>query len=193
MTDLSTTFSNADFLKGVNLYLIGIMGVGKTTVGKLLAAKLNYRFFDTDAVIEQAANQSIAQIFAESGEDSFRQLETQVLSELCAYKRLTIATGGGIVVRRENWSYLRHGVVLWLDAPLEQLHQRLRSDTTRPLLQTPDWADKLQSLKQQRQSLYAQADVHIQCGADESPDAIVDRAIVAIQQALKPDLDANLN
>jgi shikimate kinase len=193
VTDLSTTFSNADFLKGVNLYLIGIMGVGKTTVGKLLAAKLNYRFFDTDAVIEQAANQSIAQIFAESGEDSFRQLETQVLSELCAYKRLTIATGGGIVVRRENWSYLRHGVVLWLDAPLEQLHQRLRSDTTRPLLQTPDWADKLQSLKQQRQSLYAQADVHIQCGADESPDAIVDRAIVAIQQALKPDLDANLN
>jgi shikimate kinase len=193
VTDLSNTFSNADFLKGVNLYLIGMMGVGKTTVGKLLAAKLNYRFFDTDAVIEQAANQSIAQIFAESGEDSFRQLETQVLSELCAYKRLVIATGGGIVLRRENWSYLRHGIVLWLDVPLEQLHQRLRSDTTRPLLQTPDWADKLQSLMEQRQSLYAQADVHIQCGGSESPAAIVDRALIQIQQALKPDLDTSLN
>ncbi len=73
-------------LKGVNLYLIGMMGVGKTTVGRLLAKQLNYRFFDTDALIEQLAGQPITQIFAEAGELEFRRLESQVLAELSAYK-----------------------------------------------------------------------------------------------------------
>lgn len=176
-----------DLLKGVNLYLIGMMGAGKTTVGKLLATQLGYRFFDTDAVIEQAAGQSIAEIFAESGEAGFRQLETQVLAELCAYKGLVIATGGGIVLQRQNWSYLRHGIVLWLDVPLVELHQRLKSDTTRPLLQTDDLAARLDLILQQRQSLYAQSDVRVSCLPNESPEAIADRAIVQIQQALKPD------
>ena len=189
MADLSKT----DLLKGVNLYLIGMMGVGKTTLGKLLAAKLNYRFFDTDAVVEQAAGQSIAEIFAQSGEDSFRQLETQVLSELCAYKALTIATGGGIVLRRENWSYLRHGIVLWLDVPLEQLQQRLQSDTTRPLLQAANRTAQLQALLEQRQSLYAQADVHVRCEVSESPATIADRAIDLIQQSLKSTSSPDLN
>ena len=182
-----------DLLKGVNLYLIGMMGAGKTTIGKLLAARLGYRFFDTDTVVEQAAGQSIAEIFADSGEASFRQLETQVLAELCAYKKLTIATGGGIVLQRQNWSYLRHGVVLWLDVPLEELHQRLESDTTRPLLQTADLAARLQSILEQRRSLYVQADVRVSCWPNETPEAIVERAIVQIQQALKPDVKAESN
>ena len=73
-----------DLLRGVNLYLVGMMGVGKTTVGRILARELKYRFFDTDSVIAQVANQSIADIFATVGEEEFRELETKVLGQLCA-------------------------------------------------------------------------------------------------------------
>lgn len=175
-----------DLLKGVNLYLIGMMGSGKTTVGQLLAEQLGYRFFDTDAVIEQVAGRSISQIFAESGEAEFRQLESQVLSELSAYTRLAIATGGGIILRRENWSYLRHGIVVWLDVPLEQLQVRLQADTTRPLLQAPDLATKLQTLMGQRQALYAQADVRVEYAAGDTPEQVAMRAIEQLQQVVKP-------
>lgn len=178
-----------DFLKGVNLYLIGMMGAGKTTVGRLLAQQLGYQFFDTDTVIEQVAKQTVSQIFAEAGEAEFRRLESQVLSELCAYKQLTIATGGGIVLKRENWSYLRHGIIVWLDVPVEQLLLRLQEDTTRPLLQDTDPAAKLQALLEQRQPLYAQADVHVICTPDETPEQIAGRAIEQIQQVLKPDAE----
>ncbi|HEY9847630.1 MAG TPA: shikimate kinase, partial [Candidatus Caenarcaniphilales bacterium] len=120
-------------LRGVNLYLIGMMGAGKTTIGHLLATELNYHFFDTDALVEQLTGQSVAQLFATLGEPAFRQLESQVLAELAAYKNLVIATGGGVVLTPMNWSYLRHGVVAWLDVPVEQLYRRLKTDSTRPL------------------------------------------------------------
>lgn len=177
----------SDFLKGVNLYLIGMMGSGKTTVGRLLAEQLGYRFFDTDTVIEQVAKQSVSQIFAADGEAIFRQLETQVLAELSAYTRLTIATGGGIVLKRENWSYLHHGIVVWLDVPIAQLLERLQNDATRPLLQTADPAVQLQDLMAQRRSLYAQADVHVVCTSNESPEQVAARTIEQIKQVLKPE------
>jgi shikimate kinase len=170
-------------LKGVNLYLIGMMGTGKTTIGRLLAEQLNYQFFDTDALIEQATGQSISQIFAESGEETFRQLETNVLAELSPYTRLAIATGGGIVLKPENWGYLRHGVVVWLDIPLAQLYQRLQNDDSRPLLKHSDLEARLNTLTTQRQHLYAQADVKITVQADESPTAFSKRVTEAIAQA----------
>ncbi len=169
-------------LKGVNLYLVGMMGAGKTTIGRLLGQHLDYRFFDTDAVIEQAATQPITQIFAESGEAAFRQLETQVLAQLSPYTRLVIATGGGIVLKRENWSYLRHGVVVWLDVPIEQLHQRLQHDTSRPILQNANLKEKLQTLSDQRQSLYAQADLQITVMTDELATQVAARIVEAIAQ-----------
>lgn len=175
-----------DFLKGSNVYLIGMMGAGKTTVGKLLAEQLGYRFMDTDAVVEQVTGRSIREFFAQSGEAAFRQMESQVLAELCAYMRLTIATGGGIVLKRENWGYLRHGIVVWLDVPVEQLQMRLEADTTRPLLQDADPAIKLQALLEQRQALYAQADVHIRYTLAETPEEVATRAIEQIKQVLKP-------
>jgi shikimate kinase len=92
-------------LQGINIYLIGMMGAGKSSTGIQLAERLGYRFFDTDAVIEAAAGQTIPAIFEHQGEDAFRELETQVLAELSAYQRLVIATGGGIVTRPMNWSY----------------------------------------------------------------------------------------
>ncbi len=173
-------------LKGINVYLIGMMGVGKTSVGRILAPKLGYGFFDTDVLIEQVAHQSIKEIFAKSGEDAFRQLETQVLAEISAYYNLTIATGGGIVQQQKNWSYLHHGLVVWLDAPVELLLARLQDDTSRPLLQKPDPAAQLQKLLSQRQRLYAQADIKITQEADETPEQIATRVIQAIPQVLKP-------
>ena len=83
-----------NILRGLNVYLIGMMGSGKTTVGKLLAEKLHYRFLDTDSIIEKVSQKTINQIFAEEGEASFRQLESDVLKEVSAYIRTVIATGG---------------------------------------------------------------------------------------------------
>lgn len=182
-----------NLLKGVNLYLIGMMGSGKTTVGQILAQRLGYRFFDTDAVVEQAIGQSISQFFAAEGEAAFRKLETQVLAELAPYTRMTIATGGGIVLQRENWSYLRHGIILWLDVPLEQIEYRLAHDTSRPLLQGSELRIKLQTLMEQRRSLYAQADVHLVCRPEETPGQVADRAIEQIQAVLRSEASAPEN
>lgn len=179
-----------DFLKGVNIYLVGLMGAGKSTVGQLLAKELGYRFFDTDVLIEQVAGQTIREIFDREGEAGFRQLETQVLAQLSAYKNLAIATGGGIVLRPENWSYLQHGIVVWLDVPVEQLYERLKEDTTRPLLQDTDPALKLQTLLEQRRSLYAQADVRIAFVAEETPAQVVTRVFSEIRKVLKPEVSS---
>ena len=172
-------------LQGLNLYLIGMMGCGKSTVGELLAKTLNYKFIDTDQLITQVAGQSINTIFAEAGEAEFRQLESQVLSQLCAYQRLVVATGGGIVLQKMNWSYLRHGLIIWLDVPPAQLYQRLQGDTTRPLLQDSDPLLKLQTLLNQRQSLYQQADIRIEVNADDSSSQVMEKVITAIPNKLK--------
>ena len=174
-----------DLLKGINVFLIGIMGTGKTTIARLLATELGYRFFDTDVLIEQIAGKKINQIFADEGEETFREWESQVLSQLAAYTKLTIATGGGIVLRRMNWSYLQHGLVIWLDAPVEVLIERLQNDTTRPLLQTSDPTSTLKNLLEQRRHLYAQADLHIPITARETPEQITSRVIAAIPSVLK--------
>ncbi len=173
-------------LKGVNLYLIGMMGAGKTTVGRLLAKQLHYQFFDTDALIEQVSGQPISTIFAEQGEPVFRQLETQVLSQLSAYTHLTIATGGGVVLERTNWSYLQHGIIVWLDVPVEELFTRLSRDQTRPLLQNSDPLGTLKQLLAQRQPLYAQADLRIDVAPQEAPIQVATRIIETLPTILKP-------
>lgn len=172
-------------LKGVNLYLIGMMGAGKSTVGKQLAERLNYHFFDTDQLIEQLAGQPVSAIFAEAGEAEFRRLETQVLAELSSYRNLAIATGGGIVLEQMNWSYLQHGVVVWLDAPLTLLWSRLQSDSTRPLLQTADPVSRLAKLLSERERLYAQADVRVPISVDNSVEQVAELTLHAIQAVLK--------
>jgi shikimate kinase len=175
----------SSLLQGVSLYLIGMMGAGKSTVGRLLAKQLGYGFVDTDDVIAQAAGKSINQLFAEEGEAAFRQLESDVLAQVSAHLNLTIATGGGIVMRRENWSYLRHGLIVWLDVPVEVLYSRLAEDTTRPLLQDPNPQGKLRSLLEQRQPLYAQADLHIMVNEGDTPEQIANKVMEAIPSVLK--------
>jgi shikimate kinase len=178
----------SNLLQGVNLYLIGMMGAGKTTVGQLLAKQLGYGFVDTDNVIAQAAGKSINQLFANEGEAAFRQLESDVLAQVCAYTRLTIATGGGIVLRRENWSYLHHGLIVWLDVPVELLYNRLAEDITRPLLQDVDPKGKLRSLLKERTPLYSQADLKITVNQEQTPEQIANKVMEAIPSVLKPQI-----
>ena len=159
----------------------------KTTVGGLLASELDYRFWDTDELIEQMAKTTINQIFAEQGEAVFRQLETQVLSELSAYTRLVVATGGGIVLKRQNWSHLHHGIVVWLDVSADQLQARLQGDTSRPLLDTDNLGAKLETLLEQRQHLYAQADLRVTVAPEETPIAIANRILTELSQVIKSD------
>ena len=168
-----------NLLQGVSVYLIGMMGAGKTTVGRLLAKDLNYRFIDTDQTIEAVAKQPISEIFASQGEAYFRGLETQVLGQLSVYTRSVISTGGGIITEQINWSYLRDGLVVWLDVDLEILKQRLSHDKTRPL------ASKLESLLETRRSLYAQADITIQVKSNLPPAKVSSRIIEAIPSVLK--------
>lgn len=176
----------ADFLKKTNLYLIGMMGAGKTTIGRKLANRLGYRFLDTDALIEAAAGKPITEIFASQGEAAFRELETQVLSQVAAHTNLVVATGGGIVTRQMNWSYLHHGVVIWLDVPVPVLVSRLSDDTDRPLLKDVSLGDKLDALIDERGDRYAQADIRIGYEG-RSVGKTCDRIITALQANLRPD------
>ncbi|KAF3887412.1 MULTISPECIES: shikimate kinase [Nostocales] len=175
-----------NLLKGVNLYLIGMMGAGKSTVGQVLAQHLGYGFVDIDTVIETAGGKTITQLFQDEGESGFRQLETEVLAQVCSFTKLAIATGGGIVLRQQNWSYLHHGLIVWLDVPVEILYARLAEDTTRPLLQNSDLQGKLRSLLEQRQHLYSQADLRITVSEGETPEQIAIRVLNEIPSVLKP-------
>ena len=169
-----------NLLQGLNIFLIGMMASGKTTVGGYLARQLNYRFFDTDSAIETIAKKSISAIFATEGEVYFRELESKVLSELSLYTRCVISTGGGIVQQKTNWSYLRNGLVVWLDTDLEILQKRLAQDTQRPL------ANKLETLLTTRRPLYGQADLTIKIEGERSPEAIAEEIVQRIPSVLKP-------
>lgn len=180
-------------LKGVNLYLVGMMGAGKTSVGRELAQKLDYRFFDMDDLIERVMGQTVNEIFAGAGESAFRQLESQVLGELSAYTYSVIATGGGIILRQENWSYLHHGLIVWLDVPMNLLIARLTGDSTRPLLKDPNPELKLQALFSERQHLYAQADLRVTVRNEETPEQVAVRVMEEIPKVLKPPKQSNSN
>ncbi|KAK9841147.1 hypothetical protein WJX74_000756 [Apatococcus lobatus] len=123
-------------LQGTSLYLVGMMGSGKSTVGKILGNILKYPFLDTDGLIESTAKMSIKDIFAEDGEASFRELETQVLQEIMPFHSCIVSTGGGAVLKRENWGLMQHGIVVWLSGDPTLLAARAMRDdlSSRPLL-----------------------------------------------------------
>jgi shikimate kinase len=172
-------------LQGLNVFLIGMMGSGKTTVGQALAEALGYRFFDADYLLEQITQRSISDIFAADGEAVFRDWESQILGELSACTRSVIATGGGVVLRPANWGSLRHGVIVWLEAPLDLLVERLQADQTRPLLQVSELSGRLSQLLQERQHLYAEADLRILITAEESPQSIALKIMAQLPTVLK--------
>ena len=172
-------------LTGRSLYLVGMMGSGKTSTGRPLAERLGYGFVDADAVIEQAAGCSIPDIFDRDGEAGFRSLESQVLSAISQRHSLVVATGGGVVTQPENWGLLHSGIVIWLDVVPDQLLQRLNADSTvRPLLQTADPEAALNALLNERRPLYAEADLTVVIN-DETPEAVADGILQLVPSLLK--------
>ena len=172
-------------LGGRSLYLVGMMGSGKTSTGRPLAERLGYGFVDADAVIEQAAGCSIPEIFERDGEEGFRKLESQVLSAISQRHSLVVATGGGVVTQPENWGLLHSGIVIWLDVVSDQLLQRLKADSTvRPLLQTADPETALNALLEKRRPLYAEADLTVVIN-DETPETVADGILQLLPSLLK--------
>lgn len=139
------------------LVLIGFMGSGKTTVGRQLQEQLGYPLLDTDLAIEEREGRSIREIFADQGEEAFRDMESTLLSELAAQEATSriLSTGGGIIGREANRALLRQlGFVVWLKAPAETILQRTARNNARPLLQTDDPETAVKRLMAEREPLY---------------------------------------
>lgn len=141
----------------MNVVLVGLMGSGKSTIGRLAAHSLGFEFVDTDHVITDAAQKSIPKIFETEGESGFRARETEALRSLSGVQNSIIATGGGIVTVPENLPLLRQlGFVVWLNADPQTLHQRTSHGHDRPLLRNADPAGTLRTLLEKRGPLYEQ-------------------------------------
>lgn len=157
-----------------DLILIGLPASGKTSAGRLLAQRLAMPFFDCDDAVAAAAGQSIPAIFAQRGEEGFRELESRVLRELCGREGCVIATGGGAVLREENRRLLRRsGTVFWLDRPLADI-MSTDFQTGRPLLTAG--REALEALAAQRRPLYAE------CACHRIGEPVLERAVNEIQR-----------
>lgn len=162
-----------------NVVLCGFMGCGKSTVGMLLAKKTGMAFVDMDRYIEKKEGKKVSQIFADSGEDYFRQLERESAAELSERKGVVIATGGGTLTFPENVEVLRKGgTIVLLDLPVETVAKRLAHDTTRPLLNRPDKDQAMRELYDKRLPLYRSA-AQVIVNADDSPMQVC-REIIAM-------------
>jgi shikimate kinase len=148
-----------------NLALVGFMGTGKSTVGRLVAELMQFGFVDTDDLIQERVGRSIRDIFAREGEAAFRQYEKQALEELGRQSRLVIAAGGGLAADPANMASLKaHALVFWLVASPETIWERVQTQTHRPLLQGPDAPAKIRALLAAREPAYRLADVFIHSG-----------------------------
>lgn len=140
-----------------NIFFIGLMGAGKTTIGKLLAKHLNKEFYDTDVEIEKRTGVKIPVIFDLEGEAGFRKRETELIQELTLHNNIVMATGGGAVIAPQNQQLLKaHGTVIYLRANVNELWYRTRNDKHRPLLQNVDIHAKLEQLYAERNPIYTQ-------------------------------------
>lgn len=138
-----------------NIILVGLMGAGKSTIGRQLARKLGLTFYDSDKVIEERTGVSIPTIFEVEGEAGFREREEQVIADLTSLSGVIIATGGGSVLRASNRQHIKAGgCVIYLRANAEQLFQRIKHDKNRPLMQTPNPMQTLRDLLKAREPLY---------------------------------------
>ena len=160
-----------------NIVLIGLMGSGKTTIGRKLAEKSGMKFVDTDELIVQKAGKSIKLIFAEEGELFFRDLESEIIEEVSRQENLVISTGGGAVLRDENTDNLKqNGVLFYLYAPAEELFERIKNDTERPLINTANPVETLKIIQERREVLYNQADFKINT-CEKTPEEVVNEII----------------
>ena len=191
-------------LENSSIFLVGMMGSGKSTVGRVLAEALNYTFVDADDTVEQVAGKSIPEVFADEGEEAFRELETACLREISSYVRCVVATGGGAAVRDTNWANMRVGVSVYLEGDAPLLAARALADggsAARPMLKTddPEVADeakRLADLLATRRSRYELADVKVSIAAGKgkddskgaSPEEVARRIMVGMRDAMEDKL-----
>ncbi|MFZ2301391.1 MAG: shikimate kinase [Gallionella sp.] len=177
--------NNRKFSSG-NLILVGMMGSGKTTMGRTLAKHLGKAFVDSDEEIQKRTGVTIPHIFDIEGEAGFRQRESAAIHDLLMYNNMVLATGGGAILAEQNRAMLQqNGIVIYLKASVHDLWQRTKHDRNRPLLQTADPHTKLKELLQQRDPLYQEvADIVIQSGR-QSAHALMLQLVDEIEQFRK--------
>ena len=162
-----------------SIFLVGPMGAGKSTVGRMLAERLQYEFVDSDHVIEERTGASIPMIFDIEGESGFRDREESVVDDLTQRPQTVLATGGGVVERSENRKHLRsRGFVVYLKSPVESLIQRTKHDRNRPLLQQANPAKVLRDLMTKREPWYI-----------EMADLVVETQQVPVHRVVKQIID----
>src|ERR1700728_2933316 len=180
-------------LSGRSVVLVGMMGAGKTSVGKRLATKLGLPFVDADAEIEAGAQLTISEIFERFGEAYFREGERKVIARLLNSGPLVLATGGGAFMNattRENIAL--HGVSIWLKPSFDVLFARVRKKSNRPLLKTADPEQTLRQLLEERSPTYALADLTIE-SVDAAHDSVVDAILGRLHLALSKDVGPSLH
>ncbi len=167
--------------------VVGMMGAGKTAVGKSLATRLGVPFLDSDAEIEAAANMSIAEVFERDGEAFFRDREAEVIARLLATGPMVLSTGGGAFLAERNRAAISEaGVSIWLRADLDLLWQRVRHKATRPLLRTPDPRKTLGEIYAAREHIYALSDLAVDADARYSISDMTDHVVRVLKT--RPDV-----
>lgn len=167
--------------------LVGMMGSGKTAIGRELAHRLNVPYVDSDLEIEAAANASISEIFERSGEPFFRDREAEVIARLLQSEPCVLSTGGGAYLAERNRAAIsEQGVAVWLDADLELLWERVRHKDTRPLLRTSDPKKTLSEIFKQRAPIYELADLRAEAKAEFSIYEMTEEVLRVL--AARPDV-----
>ena len=171
-------------IKGRSIFLIGMMGSGKSQTGPKLAQLLSYKYIDIDVLIEKLAKKTINQIFEDSGEVIFREIETNCLKETIKIPSLVVSTGGGIVTKPQNWGILRQGIIIWLDVDKDIVLKRLKNDIkNRPLLKDGNLNNLYTNILESRKNLYSQADLKIQIN-NENIQEVSEKIIYAIHKKI---------
>lgn len=165
--------------KPKNIFLVGFMGAGKTTVGRIIARRLGWRYCDSDKVIETVAGKPVTEIFSAHGEEHFRRLESETLRSLAGKERQVVATGGGAVMREENMRAMKGGgVTVYLKAPMSVIWERIKHSNTRPLLNVEDPLRAATELLNIRIPYYEAADVTVDTESltpEEAAEEIIKR------------------
>ena len=166
------------------IVLVGLMGVGKSTVGRRLAKRLGLPFIDSDSAIEEAAGASAADVFLRYGEADYRDGERRLVARLIDGEKRVIATGGGAFVDPRTRELLKErAITVWLDAPVEVLAERTGRRDTRPLLRNGDRAETLARLDEERRPSYAEADIHVRSGTG-AHGQVVEAIVTALREHL---------
>ncbi|MGG6894157.1 MULTISPECIES: shikimate kinase [Rhizobium] len=173
-----------------NLVLVGLMGAGKSSVGRLVAQQLSIPFVDTDAEIERVSRMTIAELFAAYGEQEFRALETRVIKRLLRGGPRVVSTGGGAFINENTRQHVkRGGLSVWLKADIDVLWERVNKRDTRPLLKTENPKQTLESLMNARYPIYAEADLTV-LSRDVSKEVMVKEVLAAIVEGKKAESKA---